>query len=55
MDDTVILSASNDMCMKKLEVLMEYSSEYGMVVSKKKTKFFVINGEERDKYSLIVK
>ena len=52
MDDTVILATSRSMCIKKLEILMEYCLEYGMVVNEKKTKFFVINGDEIDKNPL---
>ena len=54
MDDTVIFATSRDMCRKKLEVLLDFCSEYGMIVNEKKTKFFVINGSEIDKYPLNV-
>ena len=49
MDDTVIVATSRDMCKRKFEILMDYCTEYGMVVNSSKTKFFVINADENDK------
>ena len=54
MDDTVILATSRVMCYRKLKILYEYCSEYGMVINEKKTKFFVINGSEMDKEPFII-
>ena len=49
MDDTVILATSREMCESKLNVVVKYCQEFGMCMNAKKTKFFVINGNERDK------
>ena len=54
MDDTVILATSRDMCVKKLDVVLNYCTEYGMEINERKTKFFVINNEPVDKLQLIV-
>lgn len=52
MDDTVIVATSRHMCMRKLNILLDYCAEFGMVVNVDKTKFFVINGNEADKQPL---
>ena len=54
MDDTVIMATSREMCLKKLEVVVKYCTEYGMMLNEKKTKFFVINHEKNDKLKLKV-
>ena len=54
MDDTVIIATSREKCTQKLFCLKEYCDLYGMVINEKKTKFFVINGEMKDKESLNV-
>ena len=54
MDDAVILATSREMCVKKLEVLGKYCTDYGMVVNESKTKFFVINNSVEDKEPLNV-
>ncbi len=48
MDDMVILATAREMCMKKLNVVVDYCCEYGMVLNEKKTKFLVIRGTEED-------
>ena len=53
MDDTVILSTSREKCLEKVGIMMSYCNSYGMVVNEKKTKFFVVNGNGRDRESLI--
>ena len=52
MDDAVILSSSREMCEKKLNIVLEYCNQYGMVINEKKTTFFVINGQETDRQDL---
>lgn len=52
MDDAVIMATSREMCLKKLEVVLEFCCESGMKINEKKTKFFVVNGEECDKQCL---
>ena len=54
MDDTVILATSRDMCIKKMNVVVDYCREYGMVLNESKTKFFVINNSNVDKIPLNV-
>ena len=55
MDDTVLVATSREMCTRKLEILLDFCSEYGMSVNVKKTKFFVINGSEIDRHPLRVR
>ena len=52
MDDAVIMATNREMCLKKLEVVHEFCCESGMKINEKKTKFFVVNGEECDKQCL---
>ncbi len=54
MDDMVILATSRDMCLRKMNIVMDYCREYGMVLNEKKTKFMVIRGTDRDKEPLII-
>ena len=49
MDDTVIVATSRSMCERKFKILLDYCTEYGMVVNSSKTKFFVVNADENDK------
>ena len=44
MDDMVILATSRDTCLRKLNVVLDYCREYGMVLNEKKTKIMVIRG-----------
>lgn len=52
MDDAVIVATSREMCLKKMEIVNEFCRESGMKINETKTKFFVINGDERDKQCL---
>ena len=54
MDDMVILVTSRDMCLRKLNAVLGYCQEYGMVLNEKKTKFLVVRGTEDDRLPLIV-
>lgn len=54
MDDTVILSTSREMCIEKMGIMLDYCHSYGMVVNEKKTKFFVINGNDYDKEPILL-
>ena len=49
MDDTVVLATSREMCEEKLKVVIQYCEDYGMIMNTKKTKFFVINGNQIDR------
>ena len=40
------------MCEKKLNIVLEYCNQYGMVINEKKTTFFVTNGQETDRQDL---
>lgn len=53
MDDAVIMATSREMCMRKVNIVLEYCSEYGMKLNDKKTKFFVINHTGNDKDPLV--
>ena len=54
MDDTVIVATSRRKCLQKLSVVMDYCYKYGMEINLKKSKYFVINAEERDKIPLVM-
>lgn len=54
MDDAVIVATSREMCERKMNIVLRYCSEYGMLINQKKTKFFVVNGDDRDKQDLRV-
>ena len=55
MDDTVLVATSREKCLKKMDVVMRYCEEYGMVINEKKTKFFVVGGDEADALPLLVR
>ena len=52
MDDTVLLATTRDSMIRKVEILKDYCTEYGMKVNESKTKFFVLNGTEVDEAPL---
>ena len=54
MDDTVIFATSREKLVKKLEILNEYCSEYGMQVNEGKTEFMVINGTNSDRINIVI-
>ena len=51
MDVTVILATSRDKCLKKLQVLLDYCIDYGMVINEKKTKFMAINTDDKTSFT----
>ena len=52
MDDTIILATSRQSCLKKLSILMDYTSDFGMRVNEGKTKFMALNTTKRDTETL---
>lgn len=54
MDDTVILATNRQMCEAKLKVVIQYCKEFGMIINAKKTKYFIVNGSDKDKSNLEV-
>ena len=54
MDDTVILATSREQCVKKLEVVLEFCSQSGMVLNQAKTKFMVINAAPDDRNPIAI-
>ena len=52
MDDAVVLATSREMCIRKLNAVLDYCENYGMVINVKKTKFMVINNKDVDKVPL---
>ena len=54
MDDTVLLATTRGNMIKKVQILKNYCSEYGMKVNESKTKFFVLNGTNDDEDPLYV-
>lgn len=52
MDDTIILSTTRDGLKDKMEILLAFCDESGMVINQGKTKTMIINGNENDRASL---
>ena len=52
MDDTVIVATSREMCLKKLDAVLDYCEAHGMEINEKKTKFMVINHNNEDQFPL---
>ena len=50
----MLLSASRDGMIKKIRLLQNHCTDYGMKINQLKTKFFVISGRERDREPLVV-
>ena len=55
MDDMVILATSREMCIRKLNVVLDYCQQYGTVLNEEKTKFLAIRGTEEDTVPLITR
>ena len=55
MDDTVLLASDRDKCLEKVDILLDFCNDSGMVINEGKTKFMVINGTDMDRQDLIVK
>ena len=54
MDDTVILATSRQKCIEKLQVVMEYCSNSGMMINQSKTKFIAVNCLPAEKSPLVI-
>ena len=54
MDDTVILSTCRERAIEKAKVLTNFCSRSGMVINPDKTRFMVINGEDKDVTTMVV-
>ena len=54
MDDTVLLATTRENIIKKVALLKQYCTSYGMKINKGKTKFFVIHGTELDNEAIVV-
>ncbi len=48
MDDTVLLSTTREGMINKVTILKIFCSDYGMIISASKTKFFVIGGSQEE-------
>ncbi len=48
MDDTVLLSTTTEGMINKVTILKTFCSDYGMIISASKTKFFVIGGSQEE-------
>ena len=55
MDDTVLLASDREKCLEKVDILLDFCNDSGMVINEGKTKFMVINGTDMDRHDLIVK
>ena len=49
MDDSVIMATSREKFLQKIEILMQFCEEHGMLVNELKTQFMVINNCQTDK------
>jgi hypothetical protein len=49
MDDTVLLATSRNLCIRKINTLLEFCNDSGMSLNQKKTMFMVINGNTADR------
>jgi hypothetical protein len=52
MDDTVLLATSRERAIEKLQVLHNFCADSGMMINEDKTKFMVVNGDDREKEKL---
>ena len=55
MDDSVIMATSKEKFLQKIEVLMQFCEDQGMVVNELKTQFMVINHTEADKLDILAR
>ena len=54
MDDTIIVATSRQKCIEKINVVLRYCEEYGMVLNSEKTKFMVIRSNNTDRSPLVI-
>ena len=54
MDDTILLSTTREMCIRKATILAEFCNRSGMVINQGKTMFMVINGSDADKVAMTI-
>ncbi|XP_063888609.1 uncharacterized protein LOC135115608 [Scylla paramamosain] len=52
MDDTILLSTTQDGMKSKIKILQEFCSTRGMIINDNKTKFMVLNGDKEDKENI---
>ena len=55
MDDSVIMATSKEKFLQKIEVLMQFCEDQGMIVNELKTQFMVINHTEADKLDILAR
>ena len=53
MDDTIVLATSRDRLREKMEILMDFCRQSGMVINQKKTNLMVVNGNQEDREPMI--
>ena len=49
MDDTVLLATNRDNMLKKIQLLNQFCTKFGMIINEDKTKLMVINGTNIDR------
>ena len=54
MDDTVLLASNRENVIKKIQLLNQFCTNYGMIINENKTKFMVINGSVEDRQPIAV-
>ena len=54
MDDTVLLATNRENIIRKVQLLNQFCTNYGMVINESKTKLMVINGSIEDRQPIII-
>ena len=55
MDDSVILATTKERFVEKINILIHFCEDQGMVINELKTKFMVINKDEDDKNDIVIR
>ena len=55
MDDSVIMATTRENFIQKIDVLLKFCDDHGMLVNELKTKFMVINHSEEDKAAIVAR
>ena len=55
MDDSVIMATTRERFLQKIDVLLQFCEDHGMIINEVKTKFMIINNTEADKEDIIAR
>ena len=55
MDDSVIMATTKERFIEKINILIQFCEDQGMVINELKTQFMVVNKDEADKNDIVIR